>query len=359
MNADVSAPSSHATVLVLRGLAALNTLFLIVFLATLVLSVTQARAASAQIVCTGQNFLAALERDDPGRLAEIRAEATGVLNGNGLLWQIEKDGVEPSWLFGTMHMADPRVVSLGEKAREAFEASSTVVIETTEVLDPAKMMTAMLANPELTMFTDGTTLMSLVPEAERASVEAALSERGIPAGSVARMKPWMISAMVALPACELARKKAGAPVLDVLLATDGQAAGKALGGLETISDQLGAMASLPMEFHIRGLIDTLKLGDAIDDVIETMIALYLAEDTGMFWPFFRAAMPAGEDVDLAGFSAFEETMVTARNHTMAERAVPFVETGGAFIAIGALHLPGDEGVIELLRKKGYRIVSIR
>ena len=119
------------------------------------------------------------------------------------------------------------------------------------------------------------------------------------------------------------------------------------------------MASLPMEFHIRGLIDTLKLGETVDDVIETMVALYLAEDTGMFWPFFRAALPVGGDANAAGFSAFEETMVTARNRTMTERAAPFIDAGGAFIAVGALHLPGEEGVIELLREKGYRVEAIR
>ena len=361
MNRRNPALSDRAADLALKALAAFNLLFLVLaaFAAMLAFSASQARAQEGPTACTGRDLLSALERDDPARLAEIRAEAAGVANGRGLLWRIDRDGVAPSWLFGTMHMADPRVVALGPRAREAFGAATTVVIETTEVLDPAKAMAAMLADPELTMFTDGTTLMSLVPDEERAAVEAALGARGIPPASVARMKPWMISAMVALPACELARKAAGAPVLDAVLATEGQAAGKALGGLETIADQLGAMASLPMEFHVRGLIDTLKLGDAVDDVIETMIALYLDGETAMFWPFFRAALPAGESADAAGFSAFEETMVTARNRIMAERAMPFIDAGGAFIAVGALHLPGEEGLIELLRKKGYRVEASR
>ena len=358
MNARASAFSERAADLALKGLATLNLLFVAVFVATLALSLMQARAQGAPVTCAGKDLLAQMVRDEPGTLAEIRTEAEDVVNGKGLLWKIGKEGTPPSYLFGTMHLSDPRVVSLGSKAREAFDASSTVVIETTEVLDPAKMMAAMLANPELTMFTDGTTLLSLVPGEERAAVETALNERGIPPASVAKMKPWMISAMVALPACELARKTSGAPVLDVRLAQDAEAAGKALGGLETVADQLGAMASLPMEFHIRGLVDTLKLGDAVDDIIETMIALYLQEETGMFWPFFRAALP-GEGADAAGFAAFEEAMVTARNRTMAERAVPFIEAGAAFIAVGALHLPGEEGVVALLREKGYRVEAIR
>lgn len=337
----------------LRLIAAINLLFVAAFLATLLFAATRAGAQEA-VACTGKDMLAQMQRENPETLEHIKAEAAGVENGGALLWKIEKEGVDPSYLFGTMHMADPRVVELPDAAQAAFDASSTVVIETTEVLDPAKAMAAMLANPEMTMFTDGTTLFSLLPEDERVEAEAALNARGIAPASVQKMKPWIIAAMVALPACELARKSAGAPVLDVELARQAEASGKALGGLETIADQLGAMASLPMDFHIRGLVDTLKLGDRVDDMIETMIVLYLEGDTAMFWPFFRVTLQSDEETE-AGFAAFEETMVTARNRTMAEHAAPFIDAGGAFVAVGALHLPGKEGLVALLRDAGYSI----
>jgi uncharacterized protein YbaP (TraB family) len=223
---------------------------------------------------------------------------------------------------------------------------------------PIKMLAGMMKNPELTMFTDGTTLTSLMSPMEAEAVEKALNERGIPPASVAKMKPWMLSAMLALPACELARKAAGAPVLDAKLAEDAQAAGKKLEGLETVAEQLGAMASLPIEFHMQGLIDTLKLGDKTDDVIETMIVLYESGRTGMFWPLFRAVLP-GQNGDEAGYAAFEETMVTARNRNMAEKAGPILTEGNAFIAVGALHLPGPNGLIELLRQDGYTVSAVR
>jgi uncharacterized protein YbaP (TraB family) len=172
------------------------------------------------------------------------------------------------------------------------------------------------------------------------------------------MKPWMLTAMLALPACELARKAAGASVLDVKLAEDAKAAGKKLEGLETVADQLGAMASLPIDFHIRGLVDTLKLGDRADDMIETMIVLYQSGQTGMFWPLFRAVLPPGGE-DEAGYAAFEETMVTARNRNMVAKAASILDEGDAFIAVGALHLPGPNGLVELLRKDGYTVSAIR
>jgi hypothetical protein len=167
------------------------------------------------------------------------------------------------------------------------------------------------------------------------------------------MKPWIISTVVALPACELARKSGGAPVLDEKLGLDARAQGKALEGLETAVGQIEAMASLPMKFHIQGLVDTLKLNDQIDDVNETTILLYTRGETGMFWPLFRSLSPSTASSE--GYAEFEKTMVTARNKTMAANAAPIIDRGNAFIAVGALHLPGNEGLVSLFRRAGYAV----
>ncbi len=348
--------ADRAASLSLKLIAAINALFLICFLVSMVLIAGKARADTP--VCTGKDMLAALAKDDPAELDKITAEAATTLNGKGLLWRLEKPGQPPSYLFGTMHMTDPRVTTLPPAAQKAFDAAKTVVIETTEVLDQSKMMAAIAAEPELMMFTDGTTLTSLLSPEDAAAVEKALDARGIPAASVAKMKPWMLSAMVALPACELARKAGGAPVLDVKLAEQAKASGKSLEGLETVAEQLRAMASLPLDFHIRGLVETLKLGDRMDDVIETMIVLYEREDTGMFWPLFRAVLPStGEDE--AGYVAFEEAMITGRNRVMLAHAAPILAKGDAFIAVGALHLPGPQGLIEQFRSSGYTVSAVR
>ena len=84
-----------------------------------------------------------------------------------------------------MHMTDPRVTRLPPAAQKAFDAADTVVIETTDMLDQAKMMAAMhAASPDLMMFTDGTTLASLLsPE------DAATGRSGRWAGAAFRWRP--------------------------------------------------------------------------------------------------------------------------------------------------------------------------
>lgn len=313
-----------------------------------------ARPAAAETVCSGENMFAAMERDDPALAASLREEAAATPNGKGLLWRIENAEGKPSWLFGTMHMTDPRVLALTQEAQEAFDASNTVVIETTDILDQSKMTAVMANRPELMMFTGPETLSSVIPEEDRALVAKGLSERGVPLATVEKMKPWIIAALVALPACELSRKAQQALVLDAKLAADAQASGKALEGLETAESQLEAMASLPMELHIEGLVETLKLGDRIDDVMETMIQLYLAGETGLFWPFFGAVLPGGDDGE-SGYAEFQEVMVSTRNRGMYEGALPLIEAGGAFVAVGALHLPGEDGLISLFREGGFKV----
>ena len=204
----------------LRLVAALNLLFLISFVVVLMLATGRAQADTP--ACKGKDLLVELQKSAPAEVAKLEAKANETLNGKGTLWKIEKQGLPPSWLFGTIHMTDPRVTSLSPPAQTAFDGANTVVIETTDILDQAKMMGQLAAEPDLMMFTDGSTLTSKLSASEAAALEAGLSARGIPISSVAKMKPWMLIAMVALPACEMARKTAGVEVLDEKLATDAQ-----------------------------------------------------------------------------------------------------------------------------------------
>lgn len=340
----------------LKLIAAVNVAFAALLLITIV--AVSARAQEAALpACTGENLLAQLAETDPDAHAQVLAEGAEVLNGDAILYRIERDGLAPSFLFGTMHMTDPRVTDLPDFARTAFDAADTVVIETTEILDPTKAQVALLSRPELTMFTDNRRISDFLDDADQERLKAGLASRGVQLALIDRMKPWLVAAMVALPECETARKQAGQPILDIKLAEDAQAAGKELIGLETIVEQLEAMASLPMEFHVRGLVETVSLGETIDDVIETMITLYDEGRTGLVWPALRVLTPetAGDD---GGYADFEATMINTRNRNMAERVAPLLEQGGVFVAVGALHLPGEKGLAKLFEDAGYTVTPV-
>jgi uncharacterized protein len=351
ITASLFIQASRAPESILKLIAATNALFFASFLAVAMMAAGGARAA--ETVCTGHNMLEELPSNT---LEQIEADAAKTPNGDARLWKIEKTGLKPSYLFGTMHMTDPRVISLTPEAQKVYDGADTVVIETTEILDEKKAAAALFAKPELMMFTDATTLSSLVKPEDLPALEKGLKNRGIALAAVNKMKPWMIAGLVALPACEIQRKKGGAPFLDIKLARDALAAGKKIDGLETMVEQINAMAALPLEFHVQGLVDTVKLGNKMEDVMETMIVLYTEGRTGMIMPFLKSIAPEGSS-DEAGYGDFEQVMISERNKTMAGRAEKTLAGGNAFIAVGALHLSGKQGLVEKFRAAGYVVTQ--
>lgn len=336
-------------------IAALHAAAFLSFL--LVMGLAQpARAQGQDSACHGTNVLTQLKAKDPAAYARLEAEAAKVENGKGLFWKIEKSGLAPSYLLGTMHVTDPRVLAMPNGAAEATDAARVIVVESDEILNEQQAMAKMLAKPALTMMTDGKTIQSYLSAGDLAKLEAGLKTRGIPLAAVSRMQPWMLSSFIALPACELTRKAQGASFLDKQIAEDAVRAGKPVKGLETMEEQLSAMASIPTDFHIKSLMEMITLGDRMDDVMFTMTELYLSGDIGMTMPMLKAIAPDGADGE--GYAEFEERIVTQRNHTMAERAAPILKDGGAFVAVGALHLVGPDGLVSLLRQQGFAVTRV-
>ena len=145
-------------------------------------------------------------------------------------------------------------------------------------------------------------------------------------------------------------------MLDGLIASRAKAESKNLVGLETIGEQFGAMAALPEDFHLEALKETLKLGNVAEDVMETMKQLYLDGDIGMILPLTRAVSP--KSASSADYEDFKDRLITARNRNMAERALAHLEKGNAFIAVGALHLPGETGLVAAFRNAGYTVSPV-
>lgn len=322
------------------------------------LSLTDANASEPAIVCAGSDLLADMQAKNPAAYDAIVAEANSVPNGKGTFWKIEKPGLEPSWLLGTMHISDPRVLAMPQGAQAAFDKAAIVIVESDEITDEKQASAKLLAKPELMMFLDGKSITDLLQKDDVAKLEAGLKERGIPLNAVLKMKPWILSSFVALPACEFARKAQGASFLDMKLANDAVSANKQLLGLETLMEQIKALSDLPMSFHIQSLIDMLQLGERMDDVMATMIDLYLKGEIGMIMPMMKS-IDDNLDERQGQYDAFEQRIIDDRNHVMADGATPHLEKGNVFMAVGALHLPGKVGVVELLRAKGFTLTAVR
>lgn len=310
--------------------------------------------ASSQEVACGVNLIAGLEQKDPAKFEQIRAEAEAVPNGRGLLWKVHRDGAEPSYLFGTMHLSDERIVKLPKRVEDAFDAADTVIIETTDVLDRSIVMREFSARTGTMMFPEGESLTDHLTDTQQEEIGSWLEKRGVAFQTIIRMKPWMVLAMASQPPCETLRQARGAKILDIILAERAEATGKKVAGLETLAEQFEALNSFSTDFQVRALLSTAALGDKTDDIMETLASLYVAGETGMFTPAVQQLVPH-DPVELDDYTHFEERVVIMRNRVMAERAMDYLDEGNVFIAVGALHLPGEKGLIELLRTSGWEV----
>lgn len=304
---------------------------------------------------TGTSLVPRLLAD--GRMGRIEAQAAATRHGEGRLWRIEREGTPPSFLFGTMHLSDPRVLKLSEPVKIAFEAAREVVIETLDVLDENAANFMVLAHPELMTLPAGKTLDDYLSAEGKRELEALLAKHGTPYASIMTLQPWFYSMGIMLPSCEMARAAAGARPLDVKLALDAKAAGKEVAGLEDALDQLRAMASMSMDLQTESLVALLKMEDQVPDLFETMTTFYLEGRIAAITPLSNVLTPIEDMPEAAqkAYEDFEKRIVVERNHRMAGRLAAHLAEGGAFVAVGALHLPGEEGLVELLSKDGYRL----
>jgi len=306
--------------------------------------------------CTGNDLLAELRQGDPAAYAAIRAEADAIPNNHGLFWKIEPaNGAAPSYLFGTVHVTDPRVHELRPSVRSALDQASTVIVESTEALTAADMAKHMFRVAGLMVLPGTQTLDDVIPAGELETVKAFYDGEG---GYEAHLKyrPYMLAMTLSYAPCEIARQTEGLPSLDAAIATKYKSSEAALAGLETLLEQFTSMSDMPMPDQVDWLMQAIRLRAGIDDFTETLIRLYLAQETGMLlaWSHNMTIRHGTQ----ATWASFKSLLLDNRNNRMAERAIPFIDEGDAFIAVGALHLPGETGLVQLLRDRGYRVTPV-
>ena len=260
--------------------------------------------------------------------------------GHGLLWEISKSGQLPSHLFGTIHSEDPEVVALPAPVRQVFDAANSVVLEI--LMDTEAMMyssTAML-------MLDGRSLSDVLGMPLYKQVAEAIASRGIPELVLNRMKPWAVAVTLSTPALETGQ------VLDLVLYQDALQQDKAVYGLETMQEQLDLFDSLPESDQVILLRDAVDNLPELDAMNAELLAVYKQRDIEGLLAINETAMQTG-DQRLA--KDFQRRVIDDRNHRMAERMQPYLQQGKAFVAVGALHLPGKEGLLNLLEQQGYTV----
>ena len=268
----------------------------------------------------------------------------------GILWEVRRPGTAPSHLFGTIHLADPRVLALPLEVRAAFGASTSFLTEL--VVNEAVARRYY----EAAQFEDGRALAALIGADEYARVSAIMQARGFPPDLLPRTKPWAVMLNLALPAPDTGPMDRGV-VLDQQLYLLARVQNKAVGELDQIEEQIFLFDEMPMEAQIALLRNALANYHRLGDATERAIAAWVRRDLAALWRISQeGATDAANAAEFAPHQAlFNRRILFDRNLVMAYRMQPALRRGRAFVAVGALHLYGEQGVLKLLADQGYRL----
>lgn len=280
-------------------------------------------------------------------VALVAALATAPVAAANYLWEVSSL-TNRAYLFGTVHAGKAAWYPLPAAVEDAFENSKVIVVEAdiTDEAAVAKSSAAMVYAPPASLRTH-------VPADQYARFTRLLARYGFPEEQVVRMKPFMAVSLLVFS--EWARlgymPNFG---VDGYLITKAKAARKPIVEIEGIDTQIRLMDSLTekeTQQVFKGTLDALESG-LTDEQVGGMMAAWQAGDPDAL---LKVARRYNDRV--AGALEFEEKFIWARHDSMAAKIEGYLNQSKDrhFVAVGALHLAGPRGLIEVLRKRGYTI----
>ena len=303
--------------------------------------------------CNGKNLFTDMA---PAKLAALESVVAKVPFPQGNFWRATR-GAAVITLVGTYHLDDPRHDATLAAIAPIIETASTVLVEAGPEEEKA-MLDLMTRDPSLMMITEGPSLIQQMEPALWSRLSEALAQRGIPGFMAAKLQPWYVNVLLAVPPCAMAAM-VDSKGLDGLVIDTATAAGVPIRALEPfdtvfkVFDLLGAGDQFAM------IESTLAMEDRSEDFSATLADSYFAGKSLLMWEFLRETsyqMPGFTRAEVdAEFARMEAVLMTGRNRTWIPVLEAAAAKGPVFAAFGALHLPGQGGVLALLEAQGFKI----
>ncbi len=283
-------------------------------------------------------------------IAVLAVAATLALAGDvtapysrGLLFRVDVVGRPPSWVFGTMHSNDPRVTVLPGPVRDALAASRRLAPEL--LMSPSELPEFFAA----AQFDDGRRLADYFDPATLDAVRVALGVAAPPPAVFDRLKPWAIMLLLARPAGEN-----GAPTLDEVLVDEARRRRMLVIGLELPEEQIASLDTIPVASQVALARWVLSRRDVMAAEHESALTTWLAGDLAGL-AALAAAPGRGDPALTTHLEQLSRHLVVNRSVSMAHRLFMPLREGRVFVAVGALHLYGRDGLLALIRAQGHRV----
>ncbi len=307
--------------------------------------------------CQGTNLF---ENLPPQVIADLNAVRDATPYGTGLFWRAER-GDTTLYIMGTMHLFDPRHEANMAQLTPYIDGADIVLIEATAE-DQNVMERRIASDPDIAFITSGPTLIDRLTPEEWAEITAALQTRGIPAFFAAKFQPWYLSLTLGIPPCAMEDVIAKKKGLDAMVEARAAALDLPVAGLDDINKLIETLASGTLEEQIEQLKFALASGSLNADYTAELFDLYFAGETSLQWELLRHLALQYDGLDPETYdhfiADFETKLLADRNADWIPIILDRASDKSAFIAIGALHLPGETGVLTLLSHEGFAISPI-
>lgn len=260
---------------------------------------------------------------------------------NSLLWEIKGNGLkQTSYLYGTIHVIPKDSFFIDAPVSRRIKKADRLVMEMK--LNMGAMISAMRAM----MLPKDQSLDQLLSNEEMAAVRSfMLDSISQPLPAFERIKPLMISEHFSTQYCMGGEQES----YEMYFNRQFKKMKKPISGLETAKEQMKFLDGITMDDQIEGLLEVVNNPEEVCEQYDQMLALYRQQRLGDL-----LSMTAGEET----LEESLEGLLYGRNRNWIPQLEKMIHKESVFIAVGAAHLPGEQGVIELLRAAGYKLKPI-
>ena len=270
-----------------------------------------------------------------------------------LLWKVSGNGLgRPSYIMGTYHFAPASMMDKIPGMQQALEGCDIVVGE----LEKENMMSqeSQLLMAQAMMAPADSTLDKLFSREDYAIVETVFNKyfgtMGVKLSQMNNLKPSAISVqMQAMQALKYLPGFDESQFIDFAVQSRAGEMGRPSVGLETVQEQTDLLFNSPLTEQAEGLLEACKKDDLFVIQSSALVEAYMAQDLAKLESIITDPELGGDDADEM------DDLIYNRNRVWAAKLVKMMPERTCLVCVGAGHLPGAQGLLQLLRDRGYTV----
>lgn len=273
-----------------------------------------------------------------------------------LLWKVSGNGLgRPSYIFGTHHMAPATMIDQIKGMDEAISGCDIVVgeVEKDSLMSPevqARMAQNMIAPLD-------STLDKLLTPDDYRIVEKVFDKyfgaMGVKLSQMKSLKPSAISTqMQAMQALKYFPNFDATNLIDVAVQQRANDAGRPSVGLESVQEQIDLLFNGPLTEQAKGLVESCKQDEFFQVQSAALVDAYMSQNLDKIFTVMT-------DATMGGSEEAMDALIYNRNRAWTAKLVEMMPERACLVCVGAGHLPGDQGLIQLLRNEGFTVEPVQ